>query len=117
MTPFFLSTTGVSFAVLGHNQVAGREGVIVFGKVFCQTDLPVSASTANKVSSAASRKITSLAPPDVETPSTTSGAVSVDSAMSVGFVGSCVLHFTFNLETLLFERTFSPLFQAVRSWS
>src|SRR5471030_1497977 len=117
MTLFFLSTTGVSFAVLGHNQVAGREGVSVFGKFFCHSVFPVSASTANKVSSAASRKTMFLAPPAVDTPSTTSGAVSVDRAMSVGFVVSWVLHFTFNFETLLFERIVSPLFQAVRSWS
>src|SRR5665213_3682125 len=105
MTPLFLSTTGVSLAVLGHNQVAGLNAVISFGKAFCQSIFPVSASTANKVSSAASRKTTFLAPSAVDTLSTTRGAASVDRAISVGVVASCVLHFTFNLETLLFDRT------------
>src|SRR5471030_719026 len=115
MTPFFLSTTGVSFAALGHNQVAGLSGVIPFGNAFCQSVLPVSASTASKVLSAASRKTMFLVPPVVGTPSTTNGAVSVDNAISVGVVASCALHFTFNFGTLLFERVVSPLFQAVRS--
>src|SRR5471032_872706 len=115
MTPFFLSTTGVSLAVLGHNQVAGLNAVILFGKALCQSVFPVSASTANKVSSAARRKTMFLVPPAMGTPSTTRGAVSVDRAISVGVVGRCVLHFIFNFGTLLLVRIVSPLFQAVRS--
>jgi hypothetical protein len=47
-------------------------------------------------------------------PSITSGAVSVDKAISVGLVLSWVLHFSSRRETLSLERVVSPLFQPVR---
>src|SRR6476660_3618240 len=99
MIPFCLSTTGVAFCEFEQSHVAGRGGVSVFGKFFCQTTLPVSASNANTVSSMLTVK-TRVLPP---TPCTTSGEVSVESTTSFGTTGTCVLQSIERPETLSFD--------------
>src|SRR5882724_5354986 len=111
MTPFSLSITGVAFAVFGQSQVAAFCAWTGLANVFCQATLPLSASIANKVSSAPSTKSMFLGPCEVTAPATTTGAVRVESAISVGGVASCVLHCTASLDTLVLVRLVSDLFQ------
>ena len=112
---FGLSITGVSFTVFEHSQVAGQMGAAGFAKVFCQKTFPVSASSANAVSSAPSRKTRFFVPCAVLTPSATSGAVSVERTMPLGGVLSCVLHSNLSSDTLWMVSEVSPRFQPVRS--
>ena len=88
MIPFCLSMTGVAFWVLEQSHVAIWGGVRVFGKAFCQTTLPLSASIANTVSSLPTTNTSVRRPCEVVTPSTTKGAVRVDNAISRGGTGS-----------------------------
>src|SRR5580704_4550662 len=115
--PFCLSTTGVAFTVFEHSQVAGHIGVSGLANDFCQKTFPVSASSANTVSSAPSRKTKFLEPCGVLTPSTTNGAVNVERTISLGGVLSCVFHSSLRPDTLCLLREDSPLFQPVCSWS
>ncbi len=115
MTLFCLSITGVSFTVFEHSQVAGQRGAAGLAKVFCQKTLPVSASSANTVSSAPSRKSRFFAPWAVLTPSATSGAVSVESTIAFGGVLSWALHSNLSPETLWMVSEVSPRFQPLRS--
>src|ERR1700677_4629508 len=100
MILFCLSITGVSFTVFEHSQVAAQMGAAGLAKVFCQKTFPVSASTANTVSSAPRRKTRFFAPCAVLTPSATSGAVSVERTMALGGVLSWVLQSSLSPDTL-----------------
>src|SRR5882757_450203 len=115
MIRFCLSMTGVSFTVFEQSQVAAHVDVAGLAKVFCQKTFPVSASSANIVSSAPSRKSRFFGPWGVLTPSATKGAVRVDRTMPLVGVLSRVFHSSLIRETLLLLSEVSPLFQPVRS--
>ena len=93
MTPLALSIVGVACSVLEQLITAGLQRLdACWRKLFCQTILPVSASTADSTSSMPMEKTRSLVPSGVATPPATTGAVRVDSTSAGALVVSCVFH-------------------------
>src|SRR3954469_10690265 len=116
MTPLALSIAGVACSVLEQLITAGWGGLILLGKLFCQTIFPVAASTADSTSSMPMEKTRSFAPSGVATPPAATGAVKVDSTRAFALSVSCVFHSGLRRPTVLGESWVSPLFQPVRCW-
>src|ERR1700760_2180346 len=107
MTPLALSIAGVACSVLEQLITDGCIGLMLLGKLFCQTILPVAASTADSTSSMPIEKTRSFAPSAVATPAAATGAVKVDRTSACDLVVSCVFHSGLRRPTVFGESWFS----------
>src|SRR5690348_11913608 len=103
MMPLALSIAGVACSVLEQLITGGCIGLIVLGKLFRQTILPVAASTAESTSSMPIEKTRSFVPSGVTTPPTTTGAVKVDRTTAGVLLTSWVFQSGFRRPTVLGE--------------
>src|SRR5579863_3915414 len=117
MMALALSIAGVACSVLEQLITGGCIGLMSLGKLFCQTILPVPASTADSTSSMPIEKTRSFVPSGVTTPPTATGAVRVDRTSACDLLVSWVFHSGLRRLTVLGESWLSPLFQPVRCGS